>query len=138
MTKRANNRGTKAVHPSERPIIPRPTAVTKRRPIRPIDRQPMRHWLTEKLKSGDFSKQLKWVEEGQTFAVTWCHAARHGWNMSDHAPLFEAWARHTGIYLHQLNLSFNRSCYFNIFIHLIVVIITFSIITYFLFKKYLS
>ncbi|XP_025091426.1 interferon regulatory factor 2-like [Pomacea canaliculata] len=76
-----------------------PGGAVKRRPIRPIDRQKMRDWLQEKLDGGELSEQLSWLDKSKgLFVVAWCHAARHGYDVSQHAPLFKAWATHTEKY----------------------------------------
>ncbi|XP_022521591.2 interferon regulatory factor 2a isoform X1 [Astyanax mexicanus] len=64
----------------------------------PIDRQRMRPWLEEQIKSGKI-QGLQWVnKEAKIFQIPWMHAARHGWHLDKDAPLFMNWAIHTGKY----------------------------------------
>lgn len=58
----------------------------------------MRPWLEGKLDSRELEEQLYWKEVRQTFAVKWKHAARHGYNATEDATVFKAWAIHTGAY----------------------------------------
>ena len=66
-----------------------------RRLIRPVERQPMREWLIDRLDRNDVSG-CEWTDrQNGEFHIKWCHGSRHGWSMKD-ADLFERWAKHTG------------------------------------------
>lgn len=65
------------------------------RPVRPVERQGMRDWLTEKLDSKAFDG-LEWVDrQSGKFKIKWYHGSRHGWTQKE-TLVFEAWAKHTG------------------------------------------
>lgn len=71
-----------------------------RKGIRPVDRVPMKSWLRDKLDQRELPGQLWWKEgeEGRVFCVRWPHAARQGYNASEDAKLYKAWAKHSGIF----------------------------------------
>ncbi|CAL8365561.1 unnamed protein product [Lota lota] len=62
----------------------------------PVARMKMRPWL-EKMIESNKVPGLTWVDKDQKmFAITWKHAARHGWQVEKDASLFKHWAIHTG------------------------------------------
>lgn len=67
----------------------------KQRLVRPVERQPMKDWLLDKL-NGKEIPGLEWVrKEQKVFRIKWCHGSRHGWSLKD-SILFEKWAHHSG------------------------------------------
>lgn len=67
----------------------------KKRLVRPVERQPMREWLLDKLNEKEIPG-LEWVQKEQNiFRIKWCHGSRHGWSLKD-TVLFERWAQHSG------------------------------------------
>ncbi|CAL8399097.1 unnamed protein product [Boreogadus saida] len=62
----------------------------------PVARMKMRPWLENMIESNKVPG-LSWVDKDQKmFAITWKHAARHGWQVEKDASLFKHWAIHTG------------------------------------------
>ncbi|XP_060579005.1 uncharacterized protein LOC132735977 isoform X2 [Ruditapes philippinarum] len=69
----------------------------RQRLMRPVERQPMRDWLSDKLNAKEIPG-LEWVnKEQRIFRIKWCHGSRHGWTLKD-SVLFEKWAQHSGRY----------------------------------------
>nr|AFZ76969.1 interferon regulatory factor 2 [Pinctada fucata x Pinctada maculata] len=74
--------------------------IPQRKPIRPIERQKMRSWLMELLKSDRIIAGFGWFSKKEkSFRISWRHAARHGWDPETDASLFELWAKHTGKFI---------------------------------------
>ena len=76
-----------------------------KRLLRPVERQPMRDWLMDRLDGYDVPG-CEWVDRHKgKFHIKWCHGSRHGWSMKD-VDLFERWAKHTGkTLLHQYSVG---------------------------------
>lgn len=71
--------------------------LTNHRPLssRQVERERMRPWLINQVKSGRF-RGLKFLDPDQTLiCIPWKHAARHGWSLDGDASLFQEWAQHT-------------------------------------------
>ncbi|XP_053392795.1 interferon regulatory factor 2-like isoform X2 [Mercenaria mercenaria] len=73
------------------------TGRARQRLMRPVERQPMKDWLSDKLNAKEIPG-LEWVNRDQkVFRIKWCHGSRHGWSLKD-SVLFEKWAHHSGKY----------------------------------------
>lgn len=71
------------------------TGNTKPRLMRPVERQPMKEWLMDRLDDNDIPG-LEWVDiDMRIFKIKWCHGSRHGWSLKD-SVLFQKWAQHSG------------------------------------------
>ncbi|KAL3876855.1 hypothetical protein ACJMK2_034639 [Sinanodonta woodiana] len=72
--------------------------VNKPRPVRPIERQPMKEWLLVLLNENAIPHQLSWYDKNKRlFRINWRHGSRHGWSIKD-VELYKRWAIHTGRY----------------------------------------
>ncbi|KAK3579482.1 hypothetical protein CHS0354_028300 [Potamilus streckersoni] len=93
--------GIAAKHPFSNGRMPRTRmgkneVMNKPRPVRPIERQPMKEWLCVLLNENAIPHQLSWLDKNkQEFRINWRHGSRHGWSMKD-VELYKRWAIHTG------------------------------------------
>jgi len=63
--------------------------------VRPVERQGMKDWLTDKLDAQE-CYGLEWVDiQKYKFRIKWCHGSRQEWTQKE-TQVFEAWAKHTG------------------------------------------